>query len=52
MLTKVGVVVLMTIALFAPKDPVAPGAARVRVASFPATSLMVPAARASAVVLA
>ena len=52
MLSTVGTVVLMAISLLAPKEFAAPGAARVKVASFPAASLMVPAARDSAVVLA
>ncbi|MNK00769.1 hypothetical protein D3C87_185600 [compost metagenome] len=52
MLSMVGVVVLMTISLLAPKEFAAPGAARVKVASFPAASLMVPPARVSAAVLA
>jgi hypothetical protein len=42
----------MTMALFAPSEPVVPGAARVRMASLPAASWMVPPFRLSALLLA
>jgi hypothetical protein len=38
----VGAVVSITIALFAPRELVAPGAARVKTALFPAASFIVP----------
>ena len=48
----VGAVVSMTRALAVPRDPEVPGLARVRVASLPAASLIVPLFRASEVVAA
>ena len=48
----VGAVLSIMIALFAPREFVAPGDASVRVAAFPAASLMVPLFRESALVLA
>ena len=50
--TMVGLWVSITIALLAPKEPDAPGDANVKVAAFPAASLIVPLFRASALVLA
>ena len=38
----VGTELSITMALFAPKDPLVPGLARVRVAAFPSASLIVP----------
>ena len=46
----VGAVVSMIIALLAPRDPAAPGLARVQVALFNAASLIVPPLRAREVV--
>ena len=40
----VGAVVSMTIFLFAPSEPAAPGAARVKTAALPAASVIVPPA--------
>ena len=48
----VGTIPSTTKALFAPRELVAPGEANVRVAAFPAPSLMVPLLSASALVLA
>ena len=48
----VGLWVSITIALFAPNELVAPGAAKVKVAAFPAASFMVPLFKAKALVLA
>jgi hypothetical protein len=45
-----GAVVSMMMSLFAAKDPAAPGDARVRTASFPAMSRIVPPLSAKAVV--
>jgi hypothetical protein len=44
----VGAVVSITIALFAPRELEAPGAARVKVALLPAASFIVPSFRSSA----
>jgi hypothetical protein len=44
----VGAVVSITMALFAPSELVAPGAASVKTALFPAASLIVPLLRSSA----
>ena len=44
----VGAVVSITRAALAPRDPVAPGAERVRMALLPAASLMVPPLRVRA----
>ena len=46
----VGSVVSIITALFAPSDPLAPGLAKVSVATFPATSLIVPLFKASELV--
>ena len=48
----VGTVVSIISALLAPNEFVAPGAGNVKVAAFPAASLMVPLLRANALVLA
>ena len=48
LMVMAGAVVSMTMALLAPRDPAAPGVAKVRVALLVAESLMVPPARARA----